>query len=152
MIIWLTLDSIWTYLIDGVYGCRLWVSEPVLHPELGWTSPEQQRSCISPGKKFFRYRQQDLIDVDMSIMWHFVPEMDMREDRWARFDLIREFRRRQRSSEEARMSGIPDEFRCTWKMPLHISPQEWFQIALDTAGEGGVWEAAHAQKTFDLPF
>lgn len=138
MRIWLTLDSIWTYLIDGVPGCRLWLSEPVCHPGEGWLSPEQGRSYRDAGKRILRHPQID--EIDKSIMWHFMPEIDMTEERWVRFDLIREHRRR-----------VPEVFRCTWKMPIHIAPQEWFNLALD-ANEGDVAEAVHAQKVFDLPF
>lgn len=137
MIVWLTLDSLWTYLIDGVPGCKMWVSEPIRTPDTNWRATEHDHA-INAGKKILR--RHDIAEIDNSIMWHYIPEMDMREPRHVRFDLMREHCLRSQEGHE-----------CTWKMPINVAPQEWFQIALMSA-EPEVWIAVHAQKTFDLPF
>lgn len=138
MRIWLTLDSAWTYLIDGVGGCGMWISEPSLDPDRGWSNEHQPHDCIRGGRALRQHSAVEMIDT--AIMLHFVPELDLGLERWERFALVRQ-----------RVQSASDLSRCSWKLALDVTPEEWFDLAR-RAGESNLAEARHAQKAFDLPF
>jgi hypothetical protein len=138
MKIWLTLDSAWSYLVDGVGGCGFWTSEPVLNPETGWSTDGQPVDALRGGRALLLHPACDMID--RAIMLHFVPDMDMSLDRWERFDLVRQ-----------RVKNTEAIARSTWKMPLEVTPKEWFELA-SRSSEIELADARYAQREFDLPF
>lgn len=140
MRLWLTLDSLWTYLIDGVPGCGVWISKPRLDSEKGWSAEHQPLDCIRAGKSILSH--PDVVRIDNEIMQYFVPGIDLRLPRWKRFSIVRESRSQSDGCSRPQLI-----------MTYEVSPAEWARTMMKVA-EPDLADARWAQKIFDpnIPF
>ena len=137
MKLWLTLDSWWTYRIDGVHGCGVWVDEPTFTAEDGWRSPITDHNVTKVGKSISQH--PDIERIDNEIMQFFIPDIDLSLERWPRFRQVSD------------MPTPPNSLRTNFITSYEVSPEKWFEMAFHI-GEQHSWEAIHAQKYFELPF
>jgi hypothetical protein len=153
---WLTLDSLWTYAVDGITGCGIWVTRPVwaisdetdqnqvIHGyRVGWFNQIQPGDNIKAGKKLLDHPDADRIDRE--IQRYFIPDLDMSLDRWTRFQMVTAL---------LHTTGTRHYNYRDLTMEIELHPQEWFDLARRAGSFFDVSSASWAQKTFDpeIPF
>lgn len=118
----------------------MWVSEP-WHDEAGrWTSETISRGFRKIGKGILSHPEIERLDNE--VMLHYMPGMDLANERWIRFGLVR--------SAHQRGSIVGGD---SFKTALDVTPYEWFEWACDV-GREHAFEAQFAQKLLDpeIPF
>jgi len=148
---WLTLDSLWTYAVDGVPGCGIWVTEPCWKTYTtlngseitGWWSEHQPGDNMRAGKLILSHPEIDRIDRE--IQKYFVPDIDQRLERAQRFHKVT---RLLFSPRFRKHFNYPDLL-----MTIDVVPDYWFALAQRSGNLYNTY-GAWAQKLIDqdIPF
>ena len=130
MHIYLTLDSLGTYLADGIGGLMISMAPLPNHAAF---------SVYRFGKELAQHRDAALIDA--SILAFYLPHADPRSERRVLLEVLR----------QQFFSGTASNQRFVTS--LEVTPKDWFDWAIQIE-DAALSSARHAQRFFEneLPF
>lgn len=113
--LWVTIDCIAEYLVNGVAGCDLFPCEPTFDPIEGWHS-DAQLGRIQGG--WWLMKHPDCGRLDLEMQRHFLCDanLDPAIPRWDRFDMVRKL-------------GLQVERLPLLLMSVPCTMAEWVRIA-----------------------